>query len=170
MNRRNVLFAAMSLGAASLVHADYSVWDRGEWPDSWPKELDAFRKQARTYEGPIVLFRTYLLPFTSREEFEKAWPHLLKVKTKGAPVFLVRGPKTGFFSIKPAGVLIHTPPIDYKLASEFKERDTGVPRDRWLFANDIELAVDGEIVDLNRIALPAETPIIDERFQDSPTK
>ena len=26
------------------------------------------------------------------------------------------------------------------------------------------LVVDGKIVDLNRIALPAETPIIDERF------
>ena len=29
----------------------------------------------------------------------------------------------------------------------------------------IELVVDGDIVDLNRIPLPADTPIIDERFQ-----
>ena len=28
-----------------------------------------------------------------------------------------------------------------------------------------ELAVDGKIVDLNRIELPGDTPIIDERFQ-----
>jgi hypothetical protein len=28
----------------------------------------------------------------------------------------------------------------------------------------IELVVDGNVVDLNRIALPADTPIIDERF------
>jgi len=28
------------------------------------------------------------------------------------------------------------------------------------------LIVDGRIVDLNRIALPADTPIIDERFKD----
>jgi len=29
----------------------------------------------------------------------------------------------------------------------------------------IELAVDGKIVDLNRIPLPSDTPIIDERFK-----
>jgi hypothetical protein len=30
--------------------------------------------------------------------------------------------------------------------------------------------VDREIVDLNRIPLPADTPIIDERFKDGITK
>jgi hypothetical protein len=30
----------------------------------------------------------------------------------------------------------------------------------------IMLVVDGNIVDLNRIPLPADTPIIDERFKD----
>jgi hypothetical protein len=34
----------------------------------------------------------------------------------------------------------------------------------------IELVVDGEIVDLNRIPLPADTPMIDERFTDGKTK
>ena len=33
----------------------------------------------------------------------------------------------------------------------------------------IELIVDGEIVDLNRIPLPPDTPIIDERFNDDMT-
>jgi hypothetical protein len=31
---------------------------------------------------------------------------------------------------------------------------------------DIELVVDGRIVDLNHIPLPSDTPIIDKRFQD----
>ena len=31
---------------------------------------------------------------------------------------------------------------------------------------DIELSVDGDIVDLNRIPLPADTPIIDKRFEE----
>jgi hypothetical protein len=31
----------------------------------------------------------------------------------------------------------------------------------------IELVVDGKVVDLNRIPLPADTPIIDMRFTDS---
>jgi hypothetical protein len=30
----------------------------------------------------------------------------------------------------------------------------------------IELIVDGEIVDLNRIPLPKDTPIVDERFPE----
>jgi hypothetical protein len=169
MNRRNALLAAaMTLGAASIARADYSVWHTGEWPKTWPKELEALRKQSSTYEGPKVLFRTYLIPFTKREEFEDAWRHLLKVKTKGAPIILVHGPRADFFPIKPAGVLIHTPPID----SEVREapRETTVVRDRWLYANYIELAVDGEIVDLNRIELPEDTPIIDERFKDSAKK
>ena len=34
-----------------------------------------------------------------------------------------------------------------------------------MYTNFIELVVDGDIVDLNRIRLPAETPIIDERFK-----
>src|SRR6185295_18822752 len=93
MKRTIAVLAAMTLGVMlSAVHADYSVSDRGEWPDTWPKELEPLRKHAQTYEGPLVLYRHYLIPFTKREEFEAAWPHLLKVKTKGAPIILVRGP------------------------------------------------------------------------------
>jgi len=33
-----------------------------------------------------------------------------------------------------------------------------------------ELVVDGDIVDLNRIPLPEDTPIIDERFKDRRNK
>ena len=48
----------------------------------------------------------YTIPFTKREEFEAAWPHLLKVKPKGAPILLVRGPS---FWLKDAGVCVHCP-------------------------------------------------------------
>ena len=41
---------------------------------------------------------------------------------------------------------------------------------RWIYTTFIELVVDADIVDLNRIPLPADTPIIDERFEDSMTK
>jgi hypothetical protein len=37
-------------------------------------------------------------------------------------------------------------------------------------ATYIELVVDGNIVDLNRIPLAAHTPIIDERFKDGKKK
>jgi hypothetical protein len=36
---------------------------------------------------------------------------------------------------------------------------------RWDQTIYIELIVDGKIVDLNRIPLPRDTPIIDERFK-----
>jgi hypothetical protein len=93
----------------SIALADYAVSDEGTWPAAWPKELEPLRKQAKTYDGPIDQMR-YLIPFTEREEFEAAWPHLLKVKTPGAPIILTRGPRTDFFAIKPAGLLIQTPP------------------------------------------------------------
>jgi hypothetical protein len=38
---------------------------------------------------------------------------------------------------------------------------------RWIHTTHIELIVDGKIVDLNRIKLPADAPIIDERFSDA---
>jgi hypothetical protein len=96
------------------------------------------------------------------------------MKSKGAPIFLVRAPKTDFMEIKPAGVLIHTPPI-----VDGKEIEPGdpipgqsSPRVTWMNTNFLELVVDGNIVDLNRIPLPPDTPIIDERFkeQDKTTK
>jgi len=37
-------------------------------------------------------------------------------------------------------------------------------------SNYIELIVDGTIVDLNRIFLPTDTPISDERFKEGTTR
>ena len=167
MNRRTAFLAAIALcTAAGSVYALYEVYDHGAWPKSWPAELEPIRKQARTLVGPEVAFRHYQIPFTKREEFEAAWPHFLKVKSKGAPIILVRGPKTDFFDIKPAGLLIHSPPTDEK-ETDPVEQISGQdnPRTTWMNATFFELVVDGEIVDLNRIALPPDTPIIDERFK-----
>ena len=36
-----------------------------------------------------------------------------------------------------------------------------------MYTNYIDLIVDGDVVDLNRISMPAGAPIIDERFNDS---
>ncbi len=168
MKRTTAFFAAIVFCAASSTYAIYSVSDKGTWPESWPAELEPLRKQSRTLVGPMVDNRHYQIPFSNREEFEAAWPHLLKVKSKGAPIILVRGPKTDYFAIKPAGVLIHTPPIGQNKQAHPEEPLAGHEgpanvRARWMWTSFIELVVDGEIVDLNRIPLPADTPIIDER-------
>jgi len=167
------LCAAVGLCAiCSTVYALYSVSDRGTWPQSWPKELESLRQQARTFVGPQVESRHYLIPFTDRETFEAAWPYLLKVKSKGVPLFQVRGPKTDFFEVKPAGVVIHSPPanIDPRANPERPIPGQENLRVRWMNTTYLELAVDGKIVDLNRIPLPPDTPIIDERFKVTPDK
>ena len=167
MNRAIGLLAVIvSLAACSAAYAMYSVWDKGVWPDTWPEELEALRKQARTYEGPEVANRHYLIPFANRAQFEAAWPHLLKVKSTGAPIILVSGAKTDFMKVEPAGVLVHTPPISIDPLARPAEPIPGQenPRATWMKTSFIELVVDGRIVDLNRIPLPADTPIIDERF------
>ena len=149
MKRTTVLLAAIVFCVAGPVYALYLVNDRGDWPKSWPKELEPLRKQSRTLVGPEPLARHYAIRFTKRDEFESAWPHILDVNSKGAPLVLVRGPNFFLGKDRKAGVVIHCPPLG---ESEDPVR--------------IELVVDGEIVDLNRIPLPADTRIIDERFKD----
>src|ERR1700687_3999910 len=163
MKRTIAILAAIAFCAVCSVHADYSVEDKGTWPKSWPEELEPLRKQSRTLEGPLVLLLHYQIPFTKREEFEAAWPHLLKVKSKGAPVILVRSPYTRLGRID-AGVFIHSPPA--RTGNREAPINSTNTRERWMWTTYIELVVDGEIVDLNRIPLPADTPIIDERFKD----
>ena len=52
MNRRTALLAAASLFAlGNAARGDYTVADEGQWPESWPKELEGLRKQAKTYDG-----------------------------------------------------------------------------------------------------------------------
>jgi hypothetical protein len=163
------LIAVLFLLVLGTARADYSVADKGLWPESWPKEMEPLRKQAQTYVGPQVEYRRYLVPFTKRDEFEAAWPHLLKAKSPGAPIFLVKGPRTDFFAIKPAGVLIQAPPENVEKGAEFGKPDARKSdvRTQWRNAVFIELVVDGEIVDLNRIELPGDCPIVDERFKEA---
>ena len=168
-----VVTAIAVCAVGSGVYAIYGVSEEGTWPKSWPKGLEPLRKQARTLVGPMVPQSHYEIPFTKREEFEAAWPHLLRVKSKGAPIILVRGPKADFMEVKPAGVLIHSPPAgqnDNPATPEAPIPGVTNVRVRWMNTTYIELVVDGNIVDLNRIPLPADTPIIDERFKDANRK
>jgi hypothetical protein len=143
----------------AMAYSDYSVTDRGEWPKSWPSELEPLRAQARTFEGPLAPDRHYAIPFTGRDEFESAWPYLLKVKSQGAHLVLRRGPNF-FLGDARAGVVIHTPPLD--------QADNA--QTRGIRTTYIELLVDGQIVDLNRIRLPTGGSIVDERFKEGKNK
>ncbi len=159
MKRTAVIFVAIVLSLVSSVDADYTWTDTGTWPKSWPAELEPLRKQSRTFEGPTLPLLHHAIPFTKRDEFESAWPHLLKIKSQGAPIVLRRGPSFWLGDKATAGVCVHTPP-----AGEAPIADGKVAKGNWEKTIYIELIVDGEIIDLNRIPLPDDTPIIDERF------
>ena len=93
MNRISfALTAATVLAAACVVQAVYIVDDRGNWPATWPKELEPLRTQARTLRGPQLEEMAYEIRFNDRAGFEAAWPHLLSLKSNKAPIFLERGP------------------------------------------------------------------------------
>ena len=155
MKRTIVFLAGIAFCVVCSVYADYAVRDEGTWPKSWPKELEPLRKQSRTLVGPMTAHRHYAIPFTKREEIESAWQHIMKVKSKGAPVRLVRGPNFFLGEHSKAGVVLHCPPSG--------QADNPAAAEAPIY---IELVVDGDIVDLNRIPLPADTPIIDERFKE----
>jgi hypothetical protein len=165
MKRTSVFLAALAAivccAASSTAYANYSVANEGQWPKSWPKQLEPLRKQSTTFVGPMVERLHYHIPFAKREDFESAWPHILKVKTKGASLVLLRSPCARFGKMD-AGVIIHCPPAGTK--PEVVPPGEGDNMYRIMRTNYIELIVDGKIVDLNRLPLPADTPIIDKRF------
>jgi hypothetical protein len=127
--------------------------------------LEPLRKQARTLEGPIVLYLHHAIAFEDRAAFEAAWPHMLKVKSAGAPIVLRRGASFWLGDGKAAGVCIHTPPKGEKPLADAAE-----VKGHWQKTVYIELIVDGEIVDLNRIELPRDTVIVDQRFGERKAK
>jgi hypothetical protein len=155
------VFIIIAVFLAGPLYADYSVRNEGTWPENWPQELEPLRKQARTLEGPLILLLHHAIPFTDRDTFEAAWPHILKVKSPGAPIVLRPAPNFWLGGKATAGVCIHTPP-----EGEAPITDPQQVRGRTEKTIYIELIVDGEIVDLNRISLPPDTPISDERFKE----
>ena len=164
----------------------------GTWPKSWPKELEPLRKQAWTwvFDSRSSRVISYEFSFANREDFESAWPRILKVK---APVTLLRGPHRIGDRKTPQNAAVrirtHTTGMKVTLTADVMKR-LGITLEPALqlpvttilydlkmirlmdskalintVVTGIELVVDGDIVDLNRIRLPADTPIIDKRFK-----
>lgn len=207
----------------SVSFALYSVSKNGKWPASWPKELEPLRTQSRTLKHHVG--NIHEIHFTRQEQFESAWPHILKVKSREAPLTLLRSPYTRLGTPIKAGVRILCPSTgelvtfggvnrryppgaeaaipdkhflkvgppwpDYiKSESGTLPEYVAIENVKWKPCDskefkglkgtkawsmtrariEIELIVDGDIVDLNRIPLPANTPIIDKRFKERHNK
>lgn len=154
-------FSLLILASVNGVQADYLVTKEGAWPNDWPKAMESLRQDARTFEGPMQPLLHHAITFSDRNKFESVWPVILKLKSQGAPIILKRGFNFWIGDHGVAGVCIHTPPAKQIPISGIQASG------RWENTNYIELIVDGEIVDLNRIIIPADTPIIDQRFSKS---
>jgi len=222
------LFVVIIALCASVSYALVEFSKEGIWPDTWPKELEKFRKQSRSYSRNLGLEEMWHeIIFKNHEEFEQAWPHILKLKTKGAPLIIEstknspgRYGRYGSIILLQAGIpgvrilcSDSTGASTHRLYSEWTRetrptpwRETwptpwpdyiklpsgGLPEyvvfqeGKWIAADikqftgelgpkgegrycrarvDIVLISDGKIVDLNRIPLPPDTPIIDKRFE-----
>jgi hypothetical protein len=173
MHKATALLAAILFCVVGPAFAEYSVSDRGDWPKSWPKQLEPLRNQSRTFVGPMVEYQWFAIPFTNREKFEAAWPHILKVKTKGAPVILVRAPNFFLGEKNKAGVVVHCPPLPQAGSSGAPGTPiAGItnPVERWMNATYIYLIVDDDIVNLKRTAVPKGVKVIDERAPAGETR
>lgn len=166
MTRRSYVAVLMASAfcITSSAFALYSVSNTGDWPKSWPAALEPLRRTSRTLVGPMVEQRHYAIPFKDREEFEAGWPHIVSVKSPGAPIFLIKAPNF-FLDKAAAGVVVHAPPSGQpEHPKDAPNRADTNLRSRWMSGTFIDLVVDGSIVDMNRIPLPADTPIVDMRF------
>lgn len=180
--------SATVIFSASLCLAAVFGRGAGNWPETWPKELEPYREQARTFDVACGIQETvYEIPFKKRDDFEKVWPAILKVKDKAAPLILESSPFRSWSTLE-VGVLIRGPvgggawtdPIK-SLSGELPEyvvkkdadwvpwhhgdwvREEDITGFIFRARTDIVLVTDGKIVDLNRIRLPENTPIIDKR-------
>ena len=95
MNGRNKMATLVTaVGMACVTaYALVSVDSKGRWPSTWPKELEPFRAHSTTIGVANGTQETiYEISFQTREEFEKAWPFILTLKSKGAPIVFESSP------------------------------------------------------------------------------
>lgn len=217
----SILIAAVLV--TSICSAEWLVSNTGNWPKSWPAQMEPLRSQSRTLLHDD--YTMYHVRFTGRAQFEAAWPHFLSIATDGSPVTLSRGhdrwtavdfnagvvvftPNTGQMIVpgdkqttiyQPEAVsalqegklrslagtyLVVGPPwpdtihgesgklpeyvvadgLEWQAITKEEIRDYATKTIR-LTRTEIQLIVDGKVVDLNRIQLP--TFVVDKRFGDA---
>lgn len=114
MAMRPLFLAAGLLAFGSTSLGLMMVHSRGTWPGSWPEELEPLRDRSVSYDvaaGNQEM--VHEIPFTSRAEFERLWPAILKVKDEGGKLTLVSAApndrKRNFFKTSMPAVRIATP-------------------------------------------------------------
>ncbi len=86
-----IFVVALLIPATSFSSVD--VVEGGRWPYSWPSELNVYRDQASTsYEAAADHQTAYHIAFQKRDDFEKAWPHILRLLEQGSRLTLLKSP------------------------------------------------------------------------------
>jgi hypothetical protein len=186
-----------------------TIDETGMWPQSWPKELEPLRKDARTIRIATMIHEdVYEIHFKDRETFERSWPILLGLKSKKGQLTFYKVASSPpdqvvIFSNEVPALRIYDSPAgsisggsavgppwpssaflpngllpEYVKAGEVQGKRTWIPATRGEGFQgfmerarvDIELIIDGKIIDLNRIRIPSDTPIIDKRWPAEESK
>jgi hypothetical protein len=146
-------------GDAALARKACST--HGSWPADWPKGLDAWRDRATTLRAaPLGQDGFYTVTLEGREAFEKGWAALLEVPRADHPTLtLVSEPPEDVARKALGGRCPGRPVVQVRYYRSFGENGEKSQE----VAVGITLFVDGKIVDLNRVRIPAGYRIEDRR-------
>jgi hypothetical protein len=168
--------------ARTLAHGQHTVYEipftqRAEFESAWPHLLTVTSTHA-----PIVLLRSpdkWLGDSIAAGVRIRCPPTGQRVTFQGTNYppgsepaiadgkFLRVGPPWPDDIKSPSGALPEYVIIDNGKWRAFDQKDFGGPNERTIRRAriEVEVIVDGDIVNLNRIPLPADAPIIDKRFR-----
>lgn len=146
-------------GDAALARKACSA--HGSWPADWPKGLDAWRDRATTLRAaPLGQDGFYTVTLENRKAFEQGWAALLEVpRADRATLTLVSKPPKDAAREALGGKHPGRPVVQVRYYRSFGEKGK---KSREV-AVGITLFVDGKIVDLNRVRIPAGYRIEDRR-------
>jgi hypothetical protein len=207
-----LLFMVVSLCVASYAGMIFTTAIHAKWPGDlhpvgWSKGQEEAMNAAHAWGGYFqyddIRETVFDIQFNSRGDFEKIWPAILSLKSKGAPLILRKGPSSYrqepslvrgvhiIYPLRDQKGLYH-PGIDPNLLNSILASADPLPEyvkitdghympflgdlpsplpaffklsePLYRVRTDIILVIDANVVDLNRIPLPKNTPIIDQRF------
>ena len=152
-------------GDAALARESCAA--HGTWPADWPKGLDAWRDRATTLRAaPLGQDGFYTVTLEDRGAFEHGWAALLEVpRSDRATLTLVSEPPEDVARKRLGGRCPGRPVVQVRYYRSFGEKGK---KSREV-AVGITLFVDGKIVDLNRVRIPAGYKIEDRRTLPSKT-
>ena len=110
-NRPTMALVLSLAGICTVSFGLVTTTEHGHWSlQWWPVELERYRAQARSvFVGTGIQENVHEIPFHTREDFEEAWPHILKLRSNGSRLIIEKGPSTFFKSTVLAGVRVLCP-------------------------------------------------------------